>query len=496
MQRQLLKQPSIVTQLILVCGLGLLLGIVATKIPVELLLIGISGVIYIVVAWFWPEIAVLGILLFTSTIFDIYAYPSIPIGIGRLIVSDILLFILIGILFLRLIHRSSSYFVHTPLDLPLLTFYVTAILSTAFAIFNSRVTFNGSLEEVRVVNFYLIFFIITHLIRNEKQLHRLLKGIIFLAFFTALAMIAQYILGPGVPILPGRVEILNTAGTISYGVTRILPPGQSLVMLGFVCLAVQMLFDKKLSRFMVYLIELGVVGLAVLLTFNRSFWGAIATALLLVILFVSLRDKVKYAQIALWIVLIGFFILIPFLTVKRGKVAELVNGITARMETLFNPNTAQEGSVQFRFIENEYAIPQILSHPFIGLGLGANYRPWDFRLDGRRSDLANYIHNGHLWIMLKTGLIGYLFFMCFLLMFIKRAIQNWRQVPDPFLKGIVLSFAVTLVGVLVATFANPVIRATYWAPVIGVMVGSSEVILRMNHNQSLDSQTLGELNLK
>jgi len=266
MQNQLWKQPPILNQLIVVCGVGLLMGITSLRILPYMLAVGIAGVIYVIVAWLRPEFAILSILVLTSTIIDMNALPSISIGVGHILISDILLFVLIGIIFLRSMVDTKSYFVHTPLDIALLAFYITAVLSTAIAIFNSSLTFNQSLGELRIVNYYLVFFLVTNLVRNDKQLHRLLSGIIFLAILVALAMIAQYALGAAVPILPGRVETLDTAGTTSYGVTRVLPPGQSLVMLGFVSLAVQMLFHKTSSRFIIYLVQLGIVGLAVLLT--------------------------------------------------------------------------------------------------------------------------------------------------------------------------------------------------------------------------------------
>jgi hypothetical protein len=349
---------------------------------------------------------------------------------------------------------------------------------------------------MRIVNFFLTFFIVTNLVRNEKQLRRMFNGVIFLALIVALAMIAQYILGPSVPILPGRVETLDTAGTTSYGVARILPPGQSLVMLAFVCLVVQMLFDKRPFRFVVYLIQLGIIGLAVLLTFNRSFWTAIALSLFLVSLLVSFRDKVTYAKIVLWVVLIGAVVLTPFMSVKDSMVEKLMNGVMVRMSTLFSTDTAQESSLRYRYVENEYAYPQIASHPFIGLGLGANYRPLDRRIDFGPADsiLRYYIHNGHLWVILKTGLLGYLFLMWFLLLFVKRGLQNWKQIPDPLLKGIILSFIAIIPGILLASTVNPIFKQSFWTPVIGIMLGMSEIILRTTNNRSMDSQILEELN--
>ena len=55
-------------------------------------------------------------------------------------------------------------------------------------------------------------------------------------------MIAQYLLGNGIQILPGHVETLAPGRVNSYGVTRVIPPGQSLVLFGFVCVVVQFFF--------------------------------------------------------------------------------------------------------------------------------------------------------------------------------------------------------------------------------------------------------------
>jgi hypothetical protein len=482
MQRNMLKQPPILLQMIVVYGVGLILGVISIWLPPYFLLIGVAGVIYLVVAWSWPEIALLGILLFASTVFDIYAYPSIPIGVGNLIISDILIFVLIGIIFLRVIVRTST-FVHTPLDLPLLAFYSAAILATAVGIYKSRVTFNQSLGEVRVINFYLAFFIVTNLVRNEKQIRRLLNGIFLLAFFVALIMVAQYILGDQVKIIPGRVETLGTAGVTEAGVTRILPPGQSLVVVVFISQVVLSVFDRRPSGYMIRLLLAGATGLAVLLTFFRNYWIAFALAMFFAGLLVSVRDKLKYAKILLWSILIGAIILTPFLTIKGGRVEKLIEGATVRLSTIFNPDTSKESSLTYRYIENEYVFPQIVSHPLFGLGLGANYRPRDPRLDFSKplaQSLTWYIHNGHYWIMVKIGLIGYLFFMWLFLRFIKRGFQNWKRIPDPFLKGIVLSFAVTILSLQFSVFVNPVFTNSWWAPVIGIMLGISEVILHLN----------------
>ena len=489
MQRNLVNQFPTLMQVILICCLGFVLGIISIWVPPTLILMGIAGILYFLISWLWPEIALLLILLLTSTIFDLYSLPSIPIGVGHIIVSDVLPFILIGIIFIRGLVESRYFFTHTPLDIPLLAFYGVAMLSTIMAIANSSITFNQSLGEVRVINLYLTFFIVTNLVRNKIQLQRLLNGMFFLAVFVALAMIAQFVLGNSVQILAGGVDTLSTAGTTSYGITRVLPPGQSLILVAFISLAVLMVLHRTLPRFIVSLIQLCIVGLAVLLTFNRSFWVTIALALFVVGVLVSLRDKVNYVRIAVWLAVIGAMVFIPLLMMDKGQVGKLADSAYIRLSTLFNPNTAQEDSLQYRYVENGYALPQIAAHPLVGLGLGANYRSYDSRIDFTRNPEYNknaYIHNGHLWVMLKTGLIGYFCLMWFMLLSLKRGLQYWKRISDPFFRGIMISFATTILGVLVATTVNPLFSAIYWAPVIGVVMGINEVIIKLNADQSIN----------
>ncbi len=482
MQSQANKQFPLLAQMLVICTIGLLLGFASTKLQPYLLLTLGLGIVYIGIVWLWPEYAILSILLLTSTIIDENSLPSVPIGIGHLIVSDFLLFIPLGIMLIRIWVEPGFGFVHTPLDFPLLAFYGIAVLSTILAISQGTITFNQSLGELRTVNLYLIFFLVTNFIRTRKQLYILLNGILILTIFVALMMVAQYALGDITKILPGRVETLFTAGTTDQGVTRILPPGQSLILVILILLPVLLIFDKDASKSLFRLFQLFIVGLAVLLTFNRSFWVAMMFSLFLVVILVSMRDKVRYLNLAF--LSIGIIAAVTILAVAAaGKQAQsLIDGAVIRFSTLLNPNTLNESSLRYRDVEFQYAVPQILDHPAIGLGLGSHYRPWDRRIDFGPIDWDKlaYIHNGHLWVILKTGVLGYVFFAWFLLLFIKRSLQHWSQIQSPFLRAIMLSFAVTIIGILPATIVNPIFAQAYWASIIGIMLGTSEIIIRLN----------------
>jgi len=338
----------------------------------------------------------------------------------------------------------------------------------------------------------LAFFIVTNLIRDEKHLRRLLNGIFVLSILVALLMIVQYFLGDITQILPGRVETLFTAGASDPQVTRVLPPGQSLVLISSIVFPILLIVDRSSPKVLLRLCLMFIVGFATIITFNRNFWVAFAIALLLAILLSSIPEKIRFVNISIWSLVIVIMILILVISFSGNQAQALINGVVTRFNTLLNPQTLiSESSIQWRVVESEYALPQIVAHPLIGLGLGADYRPWDSRVDFVLApyDQFAYIHDGDLWMVLKTGLIGYAIFIWFLFLFLQRSLKYWRKISDPYHKAIVLSFALAMIGILPATLVNPIFFESYWAPLIGIMVGVNEVIFRLNQEAKTNSIT-------
>jgi O-antigen ligase len=295
--------------------------------------------------------------------------------------------------------------------------------------------------------------------------------------------------GDRIHILPGRVETIGTAGVTTEGITRVLPPGQALVMVGFITTMILLIVDRSNTISLSRILQAAVLGLSVLLTFNRNFWVGIALALVLMGFLIPLTNKVKLLRILL-AVLFGAIILIPAIASVNARFGKLIDASATRLFSLFTPGTLQEDSLQYRYIENSYAFPQIAAHPTIGMGLGTLYRPRDRRIDfgqGDDADKRRYIHNGHLWLMLRTGLIGYLFMAGMLVLFLKRGFQKWSGIEDPFLGGIVLSFSVTITGLLASALVSPIFATTYWAPVIATMLAVNEVIFTLDRKPALPS---------
>jgi VanZ family protein len=256
------------------CAAGLVLGAVFVWFGGLWALIALLVVGFGIVVLCRPEIGLLGILVATSSIVPESELPILSLGgIGSLHIPDIVLLSLLVLILVRSLVEPRFKIVHTPLDLPLLSFYAIAMVFSLYAVSQGSVNVEDARRAIRTITYFLTFFVVTNLIRTKSQLTLLLKGISFLAIIVALAMAVQFLLGYSVSFLPGRVEILNTAGTNYSDVTRVLPPGESLVAFGFLLTTVMLVLEKNRVGDWLRLAQWLLLGVAVVLTYNRSYWA-------------------------------------------------------------------------------------------------------------------------------------------------------------------------------------------------------------------------------
>ncbi len=486
---QLFKPSDQRFQLVIASGVGLLLGLASFLVSPLLVFGGLAGILLILAVLKRPELALLGMLIISSTILGEENVPVIHLGVS-IYISDIILFGLLGLIALRWIVEPDFKLVRTPLDGPLLGFYGLALLSTFIGVFQSMLTIKDIIDEVRYTAYYLSFFVVTNLVREKRQHILLLRGIFFLATLTGVAMIAQFVVGDSIHILPGRVEDLTTEGRNFSDVTRILPPGVSLVIVTFAALtAIQVVNKFKLGAVWKFF-QWGVVGVGVILTFTRSYW--VATSLMILLLSYITRDQdrqrfIKWGLVVLFLIMITGVV---SLSNPNSEIAELVTASFSRVGSLFSDETyddkAGTSTLRWRDFEYKYAVPQIISHPLLGLGLGAKYRPFvpdiDFEggYDGRK-----FIHNGHLWIMLRSGILGYLCILWLSVAFVRRGLKYWRHIPELEIRGSVLGFTLLYLGLLVAAITSPTFSEWSWMPVLGIMMAMNEMTFRRVESANL-----------
>jgi O-antigen ligase len=476
------------THIFVALGLGMLLGLGSVLLSPLLMLTGLVGLGFLILLVKRPEIGLLIHIVITSTLINETNLPKIPIGVGRILITDLILLALIGLIIVRALTDHDFKIVHTPLDLPLLGFLGIAFLSTFIAINQSRLTISDSLGEIRVITGYLTFFVVTNLVREERQLRDLLRGLLFLATGVAFAMIAQFLLGSHVQILPGRVETLGTEGVSFMGVTRIIPPGESLVFTAFLATTVSIIIDKLTLQKAGVIVAWGLTGFGVVLTFKRNLWIAICLGILLLAIVSGLRNRLKIAGGILIVILAAALLLSPIFSQSGSEASKLVTGAFNRLTSLTKPNTFEDpdSSLRWRDFEYQYAIPQIVSHPLIGLGQGARYRPFVIGKDWKLFDGRGFIHNGYLSIIVKSGLLGFLSLLAFSLIVLVHGFKFWARIPNLQFQAILLGFTLAYLGILIGSVVSPMIVTGWWTPIIGIIVGINEVILSKGVTKNME----------
>jgi len=424
-----------------------------------------------------PVVGILAFIGLTSTVLDSATNPGIFLGFGHIYLSDIILFVLFWLIGWGMLTHLEAKFYRTPLDIPLLLFVVVALVSTSIAMINGIITLQDSLGPMRDILNLMIFFAVTNLVKTNAQIKLLRRSIIAFACVVSVVMVIQYFLGTNLPFLPGRVEVLSTEGVSYSSVTRIIPPGFWIVFVTFVTGCSIWFFDKKHSGNLILAIPLALTGLGVLLTFKRHFWVSLVVIFLIIALISNRKELQRilirgFATFA--VMLLGLFFIMNY----TGSVGpDLVAGSFNRVASLFRADTYEDpnSSLRWRDFENEYAVPQIISHPFIGIGLGTKYRPWVPNRDWSDFDGRAFIHNGFYWLLLRTGGIGFLSMMGVLVAVVVRGFKYWRIVPDG---AYVLGFTLAIIGLLIGNWVEPLISEWYCTALLAALIGVNELSIR------------------
>jgi O-antigen/teichoic acid export membrane protein len=452
---------------------GLLLGVISALLSPLWALAGLAAIFGVLILIKHPVIGVLAIIVLNSTIIGPIYLP----GFETIWISDVILAGLLALIVLRWMIERDFKPVRSPIYLPIIVFLVISVIASILGVVHGRTELWAAFTELRIVGYFLLAFVVLNLTRGERQLNILFNGIVVLGIVVAITMLAQFTLGTSSTFLPGRVETLRTQTVTFAGITRILPPGRATLLVAFIVLAVLQIVDRRKPGSV--FAQWAVLAVGLVLTFLRSYWLASIAVFALLALVVKGQNRQRLLVWAgrITIAVMVVVVLAGFLS-PESLVARTLEAATDRFNTIIRPWTVftEDLSFRWRYAEYEYAIPQITSHPVLGIGMGARYRPRDPRLDGGFRDLRRYIHNGHLHIMMKTGILGYLALIWISLVFLRRGFRYWRSVADRRLQATTLGFVLCYCAVLLIAIVDPVFRETNWTTLLGLMIGFNEAV--------------------
>jgi hypothetical protein len=467
--------------------LGAAAGLLAAMLPLlpERRVKLLAGLPVLLLAFHSPHLLILLILAAGSTIIDPKALPNV----FRLTIIELCLLLLLGLILTRALSDRDKYaWVGTPLDWPILLFVAASVVSLVNAKYILGTYDTQSFAVWRVFLDYMAFFAVTNLVRTRRQLMTLVGGMLAMATLSAAFMVAQQAVGPSRNILPGSMSVW-TANVFTQqfsGVARIHIPGSAMV---YVMLMPALILyvtpgylegHKWLSFVPVILLPL-----AVAFTFSRNLWIGVTLAILTFVAVARIESKKLVSLLAVLVVLVA--LLGPLASSYYPRVDAIAEALFFRANSLFaRDELAYDSSTQWRLNENEQAVPKIMEYPVFGLGPGADYR----KPFGSTDWLTHYIHNGYLYLLLDVGIIGFLPFLWFSIVYLVRAFSHWHTLQDPVLKALVLSFAVSYIAILSSTTAAPHLLESNFVLLLAVLLGISEVAIRLEGRSSRGCQIL------
>jgi hypothetical protein len=415
----------------------------------------------------YPVIGILFITILISTIIFEDVLPLFSFGFGSMHVTDILLCILLIMAFKEKDKISKTMMIYS-------VFFLFLLLSAVIAILWKSLDFNTAMRMVRYYFYFFLAYAVSNLIKTKKDIVFLEKSLAFLAVTVSLAMLAQSVLGEGVILMPGRIE--RSASSI-FETVRILPPGQSLVFLSFITSMGLFVLCKKGSLKKVHLLIFSTTLVGVLLTYNRSYWVSALLGLMLFIAIGRAEGLSLFIRRAAWATVLGGVILSGlFLGNFDTRVSSFSTSVWQRFETLFHgQGLLASGSLEYRKVENRFALKKISEAPLTGVGPGNAYRP---KTEGLLDHLTGYIHNGFLGLTLYAGIPGLFLFLGFYGSFLIRAFRGTRQVEDPYQRAVLAGIFVSGVCILPINVVNPMFQQWFSVVVMGSMVGLSEAIVK------------------
>ena len=364
-------------------------------------------------------------------------FAALPLNIGfEPTFLDGALGVLFFVWFARIVCGVEEDFVDTPLTVPVLIFLALAFMAFIAGLAHSSLSQNILRRFLEVVMAISLVFVVTNVVRTEKQLRQIVQAISVLGFGTAAAGVFFYVIPQEwsirllsllrvvrYPAGPGILRFINDDPERPMRAigTSIDPNTLGALLILITVLLVPQLFSPKPVLKKVYIVPmLAVMGLCMILTFSRGSLMGLGAALFLLAV-------VKYRR--LLPILIVVILIFMFLPQTQGYIGHFMSGVQG-----------QDRATQMRFGEYKDALILIGRYPWIGVGFTA------------APDIDLYIGVSNLYLLIaeQMGLIGLVAFFLVIGVFFA---YTWRArrhaVRNGGLEAILLGFQLALAGALV-----------------------------------------------
>lgn len=355
---------------------------------------------------------------------------------------DLVLVAVFGVWLLERATGKLGGFINTPLTLPVLAFLAMALATFIAGLANAPLTQTVARHFAEIILSILLFFLITDTVRGVRRLSLVTRLLFIGGSLAALIAVILY-------LLPQQtsMELLSRLSVFNYpegpGVLRYIRDDPSLpqratgtaidpnalggLMIMMLTLAVPQLFEAQpMLRRGWLIVGVGLMALALLLSFSRGSFVGVAAAL-------GVLGVVRYRKLLVIMVLALALVLV--LPQTQGYVTHFFDGLEVLSDT-----EGGDLSTQMRLGEYSDALILIQRYPVFGVGFTGT------------PDIDTYVKVANLYLMMASemGLVGLATFLIAMLVLFVSAWRGRKRAPTrPDLEPIWWGFHTALFGALV-----------------------------------------------
>ena len=354
-------------------------------------------------------------LAYLPNLVDGYVLP-------KLLLTRLLVILFGALLALRWMTTGRVTWKRTAIDLPLVAFIGSALLSSLFA-FNRDVAIFGTYSRyeglLTIVMYALLFWLAVQLLDGADDARALIWSLLISAFFVSVIAVLQSAFGylGGGYFVQGQV--IRADSTLAN------PDFLGIFLAMLIPVAVAKLISRRPPLIRLLAADLLILlALALLVSFTRSAWIGAASGVLVVLFLRRGRFHVRAAIVTLSLLAVGLAVIFTDLPGKLGArpgSLPLVGSVYARINSIGDLST---GSGIQRLVVWKDSLALIASRPLVGYGpdnFGLVYPP--FQTANRNAVLWDKTHQDALQVAATQGLIGLFAYLWTLIAFV---LAFWR----------------------------------------------------------------------
>lgn len=417
----------------LVSAMGVKLGALALAV--------IIGIPFMVLCFISQEFGIAITLLIAFFIQYLNKLGNYPAGLAL----DGLVFFMFFVIIVKQIRERDWRFAKHPISLFIMLWVAYSIIQVLNPVAESRLAWAFTVRSL--AGLIVLYFVACYAFKSLAHIMRMLKFMIFLAFFAALYGLKQEFIGFSDAELnwlyadPKRFQLI-----VQWSRFRVFslfsdPTTFGILMayMGVFCIALATGPFKTWQRVLL------VIG-ALAMFLSMGYGGSRTPVVLVPIGFIFFTILTLKKEI-----LIGsaiFFVLGAGLMMKGSS-----NPVLFRIQSAFKPG--EDASVQVRMDNQKMIQPFIQRHPF-GAGMGST-GVWGKRFTPH-SWLASFAHDsGFVRIAVEMGWVGLIIYMALLFKIMQTGIYYYLRVKNPKIKATYLGLNCVLFILIVANYPQEII---------------------------------------